>query len=170
MATSHSAEAVRDDSPDPSSHAENIYDVAGPEGEWLDEIDDDDDMFEPATDESEDAEFFDPSEDVEAGFHGKLPDRCPHLERLLEVLLSGDCLLMFNGLVADAEDGMSGVESEFSVEHGDNTTQADRATGTEAGVPDTEASTTTDEPLRRQGKWHHDFNKQNAKFYLQFRL
>ena len=56
MATSLSSEDARGGSPDPSSHAANIYDASGAEGEWLDE--------------SEDAEFFDPSEDVEADFHG----------------------------------------------------------------------------------------------------
>lgn len=45
----------------------NIYDV---EGEWLDEGDDDDMDFEPTTDDSEDAEFFDPLEDPEAEFQG----------------------------------------------------------------------------------------------------
>lgn len=57
----------RGDSPDPSSHTMNIYE---PEGEWLDEEDDDDMDFEPITDDSEDAEFFDPSEDPEAEFQG----------------------------------------------------------------------------------------------------
>lgn len=70
MATSNPSETPRGDSPDPSSHAANIYDASGAEGEWLDETEDDDDIFEPTTDESEDAEFFDPSEDVEADFHG----------------------------------------------------------------------------------------------------
>lgn len=70
MATSHPSEIIRGDSPDPSSHAANIYDASAAEGEWLDETEDDDDIFEPTTDESEDAEFFDPSEDVEADFHG----------------------------------------------------------------------------------------------------
>lgn len=76
MATSHSSETARGDSPDPSSHAANIYDASGAEGEWLDETEDDDDIFEPTTDESEDAEFFDPSEDVEADFHGTFLLRC----------------------------------------------------------------------------------------------
>lgn len=48
----------------------NIYDA---EGEWLDEEDDDDMDFEPTTDDSEDAEFFDPSEDPEAEFQGIMP-------------------------------------------------------------------------------------------------
>ena len=70
MATSQPSETVRGDSPDPSRHTANINDAPGAEGEWLDETEDDDDMFEPTTDGSEDAEFFDPSEDVEADFHG----------------------------------------------------------------------------------------------------
>ncbi len=74
MASSHPSETVRSDSPDPSSHAANVYDASGAEGEWLDETEDDDDMFEPTTDESEDDEFFDPSEDVEADFHGMVLD------------------------------------------------------------------------------------------------
>lgn len=60
----------RIESPDPASHAVNIYDTSGTEGEWFDETDDDDMDFEPTTDESEDAEFFDPAEDPEAVFHG----------------------------------------------------------------------------------------------------
>ena len=74
MASSHPSETVRSDSPDPSSHAANVYDALGAEGEWLDETEDDDDIFEPTTDESEDDEFFDPSEDVEADFHGMVLD------------------------------------------------------------------------------------------------
>ena len=72
MATSQPSQAIRAHSPDPSNHAANIYDASGAEGEWLDETEDDDDMFEPSTDESEDAEFFDPSEDIEADFHGMM--------------------------------------------------------------------------------------------------
>ena len=70
MATSRSSERPYDDSPDPPSHTANFYDATGPEAVWLHETEDDDDTFEPTTDESEDAEFFDPSEDVEADFHG----------------------------------------------------------------------------------------------------
>ena len=72
MASSNPSETTHGDSPDPSSHTANIYDASGAEGEWLDETEDDDDIFEPTTDESEDAEFFDPSEDVEADFHGMI--------------------------------------------------------------------------------------------------
>ena len=57
-------------SPDPNSHALNVYDASVAGGEWLDEDDDDDMDFEPATDESEDTEFFDPSEEIETDFHG----------------------------------------------------------------------------------------------------
>ena len=73
MPTSQSFEPGRGESPDPASHAANIYDTTGTEGEWEDERDDDDMDFEPTTDESEDAEFFDPTEDVEADFHGMAP-------------------------------------------------------------------------------------------------
>ena len=53
---------------------------------------------------------------------------------------------------ADAEDGMSGVEIEFSVEEGEDSTQADEATDAEDGDSQTQANTATDEPLRRQGQ------------------
>lgn len=86
MAASQPSEPFRGDSPDPSSHAANIYDASGVEGEWLDETEDDDDIFEPTTDESEDAEFFDPSEDVEADFHGRVLSNCSsYVERLFTV-------------------------------------------------------------------------------------
>ena len=70
MAPPYSPDIPRSDSPDPFSHAANVYDAAGAEGEWLGETENDDDTFEPTTDESESTEFFDPSEDVEADFHG----------------------------------------------------------------------------------------------------
>lgn len=57
----------RTESPDPSSHTMNVFDA---EGEWLDEGDDDDMDFEPTADDSEDVEYFDPSEDPEAEFQG----------------------------------------------------------------------------------------------------
>jgi len=60
----------RSESPDPASHAANVYDSIGTGGD-LDDEDDDDMDFEPATDESDDIEYFDPSEDVEADFHGR---------------------------------------------------------------------------------------------------
>ncbi|KAI4165162.1 MAG: hypothetical protein LQ342_001030 [Letrouitia transgressa] len=83
------------DSPDPSSHASNIYDAEEAGGEWLDGDDDDDDMdYEPTVDDSEDAEFFDLSEDTGIDFH-------------------------------DADDGLSGVEIEFALdEEGDNGDQS----------------------------------------------
>ena len=72
----------RTESPDPAGHAVNIYDASTPEDEWLDETDDDDMDFEATTDESEDAEFFDPSEDLEVEFHGALL-RCRSSRRRL---------------------------------------------------------------------------------------
>ena len=65
--------ATRSESPDPSSHASNIYDTGGAEGEWVDEEDDDDMDFEPTTDDSEDVEFFDLQEDDDGDFHGMRP-------------------------------------------------------------------------------------------------
>ena len=99
MATSHLSETIRGDSPDPSSHAANIYDASGSEGEWLDETEDDDDIFEPTTDESEDAEFFDPSEDVEADFHGMCSRVSFSILKVSLVWPSGGCLLIFDCLV-----------------------------------------------------------------------
>ena len=48
-------------SPDPASHAANAYDTPARESE-IDELDDDDMDFEPASDDSEDAEYFDADE------------------------------------------------------------------------------------------------------------
>ena len=70
MASSQRSQPARSESPDPASHAANTYDATGMEGEGEEETDNDDMDFEPSTDESEDAEFFDPSEDPEADFHG----------------------------------------------------------------------------------------------------
>lgn len=67
------SETTRAQSPDPSSHATNIYDIENGQDEWLDEEDDDDMDFEPATDESEAMEFFDPAEAEESEFHGMWP-------------------------------------------------------------------------------------------------
>lgn len=50
------------ESPDPASHAANAYDASVRESE-IDELDDDDIDFEPASDDSEDAEYFDADED-----------------------------------------------------------------------------------------------------------
>lgn len=86
MATLHPSESSRRNSPDHSSHTANIYDASREEGEWLDDTEDGDDIFEPATDESEDAEFFDPSEDIEADFHGTvLSSYAPSVKRLYSV-------------------------------------------------------------------------------------
>lgn len=57
------------ESPDPASHSRNVYDEA--RGEQVDEDDDDDMDFEPTTEGSDENEFFDPEEDVEAEFHGQ---------------------------------------------------------------------------------------------------
>ena len=74
MPSTEETDTARSESPDPSSHAANIYDIADTESEW---VDGDDDMdFEPTTDDSEDNHFFDPGEeDVEAEFHGMLNAR-----------------------------------------------------------------------------------------------
>lgn len=61
----------RAQSPDPSRHTPNAYDAVATESDWLDEVDDDDMDFEPDAEESEDAEFFDPSdEEDDVDFHG----------------------------------------------------------------------------------------------------
>jgi len=67
-----SAAAGSSDSPDPASHAVNIYDD---EGEWLDEEDDDDDIdFEDSNGQggSEQLEYFEATEeDEDAEFEGR---------------------------------------------------------------------------------------------------
>ena len=55
-------------SPDPSSHIFNVYDIAGSEN-GTDELDDDDMDFEPTTDEGENADFLDADGNDEE-FHG----------------------------------------------------------------------------------------------------
>ncbi|KAL8699906.1 MAG: hypothetical protein Q9224_001210 [Gallowayella concinna] len=93
------------ESPDPSSHATNIYDTEEAGDESLDEVDDDDMDFEPMTDGSEEVEFFDPTDEAEAEFH-------------------------------DADDGLSRVELEFSMNDnddengGNNENETDTQTGT----------------------------------------
>ena len=57
-------------SPDPASHATNIYDTTGTESEWIDEADDDDMNTDLVTEDSEDGEFFDPAENDEGEYHG----------------------------------------------------------------------------------------------------
>lgn len=70
MSSDERTAAVQIGSPDPSSHASNIYDTEDAGGESFDEEDDDAMDFEPLTDESEDAEFFDPTDGAVAEFHG----------------------------------------------------------------------------------------------------
>ena len=70
MSSDERTAAVQNGSPDPSSHATNIYDTEDAGGESFDEEDDDAMDFEPLTDESEDAEFFDPTDEADAEFHG----------------------------------------------------------------------------------------------------
>ncbi|KAL9590638.1 MAG: hypothetical protein Q9203_000563 [Teloschistes exilis] len=69
MSSREPSEVTRVESPDPSSHATNIYDAENGQDEWLDEEDDDDMDFEPATDDSEAMEFFDPAEANESDFY-----------------------------------------------------------------------------------------------------
>ena len=88
MAASQTSEVTRSPSPDPASHAATIYDASGNEGEWLDETDDDDMDFEPATDEDEDAEFFDPAEDTEVDFHGMCLSTLSATRRIFDRILS----------------------------------------------------------------------------------
>ncbi|KAL9600624.1 MAG: hypothetical protein Q9219_003057 [cf. Caloplaca sp. 3 TL-2023] len=106
----------RSASPDPSSHAVNIYDAADEGGEWLDEADDDDMDFEPTTDDSEDAEFFDPREDSEAQFHAEL---------------------------IDIDNGLSGVEIELSMDDDDNAEEESNETETETEVRQSTARLTS---------------------------
>lgn len=68
MSTGQGNQTERSDSPDPSSHAANAYDAVTGESD-IDELDDDDMDFEPATDDSEDAEFLDADGGAE-DFHG----------------------------------------------------------------------------------------------------
>ncbi|KAL8820276.1 MAG: hypothetical protein Q9223_001469 [Gallowayella weberi] len=104
MSSQEPSGATHRESPDPSSHATNIYDTAEAGGESLDEVDDDDMDFEPMTDNSEDGEFFDLADEADAEFH-------------------------------DADDGLSGIEVEFSI----NDNQEENAVNNE-----TEFATETD--------------------------
>lgn len=61
----------RGDSPDPSSRVVDIYDVANPEGEWIDEVNDDIDS-EPSTYDSEDVDFFDLPGHTDPEFQGMM--------------------------------------------------------------------------------------------------
>ncbi|KAL8763863.1 MAG: hypothetical protein Q9184_000459 [Pyrenodesmia sp. 2 TL-2023] len=67
MSSEERSEIIRSESPDPSSHAINVYDTEM-EGEWPCEDND----LEPTTDE--DSEFFDPNEEAEEAFHGSLSE------------------------------------------------------------------------------------------------
>ena len=62
----------------------------------------------------------------------------------------------------DAEDGTDGVEIEFSVEDGENSTDDEGGTETEAGDPRTQASIASGAPSRIQGQLHFDTSKQFA--------
>jgi hypothetical protein len=55
---------------DALNSAVNIVDSGSGASEWIDEEDDDDMDFEPNADS--DPDFFDPSEDVDAEFHGTI--------------------------------------------------------------------------------------------------
>ena len=70
MASSQNAETNHSQSPDPTAHVASTDGASGDENGWVDETDDDDMDFEPATEESEDAEYFDTVDDDEADFHG----------------------------------------------------------------------------------------------------
>ena len=63
MSTSQGAQVERTESPDPSSHATNVYDSIASE------LDDDDMDFEPSTDDNEDPDFLDADGDGD-DFHG----------------------------------------------------------------------------------------------------
>ncbi|KAL8953986.1 MAG: hypothetical protein Q9222_000196 [Ikaeria aurantiellina] len=121
MSLSDNHNTPRNGSPDPSSHATNIYDTEDAEGEWLDEVDDDDMDFEPTTDDSEDLEFFDPAEDAEAEFHDEVR--------------------------ADVNESLSGVELEISVEDGDTAEQDGNETETER--PSDQPATVRSVPVGR---------------------
>ena len=70
MSTQASGNTHRGSSPDPASHALNIYDD---EAEWEDQDDDMD--YEQSTDHDDsEIEFFEPNEEDEDGeFHGMTP-------------------------------------------------------------------------------------------------
>lgn len=72
MEASQNIAEARGESPDPSSHALNIYDPETIEDEWVDEEEDDDMDFEPPADESDDSEHSMPEETEEVEFQGTL--------------------------------------------------------------------------------------------------
>ena len=76
------------ESPDPASHAANIYDTTSTESEWIDEADDDDMNADLVTEDSEDVEFFDPAEEEEGEYHGTA--HYPR-GRMPQVLICGPC-------------------------------------------------------------------------------
>lgn len=109
MSSDDRAGTGHNESPDPSSHATNIYDTEEAEDDWLDEETGDDMDFEPATDDSEDPEFFDTEEVIEAAYQG--------IPRFLIFRLSGKELTW---AATDADDGLSGVEIEFAMDDDEN--------------------------------------------------
>ena len=70
MVVSTRATAERNESPDPASHASNVYDVEGADADWVDEEEDDDMDFEPTRESSEDVAFLESIEDDDEDFHG----------------------------------------------------------------------------------------------------
>ncbi len=81
--------AVDTASPEPSSHATNIYDIEDAGGEFLDEEEDDDDMdLEPMADDSEDLDFFDTTDEAEAEFHGMRAGQWLWLDLKLSIRLT----------------------------------------------------------------------------------
>ena len=112
----------RTESPDPASHAANIYDT---EGDWVDDPDDDDMDFEPTTEDSEDNEYFEAADDDDMEYHGKPETELVHTCQKC-YLISDPCELV------DADDGLSGVEIEFRMDDGEVSTQA--------GAEETDAS------------------------------
>ncbi|KAL8972209.1 MAG: hypothetical protein Q9183_000667 [Haloplaca sp. 2 TL-2023] len=108
-----------DESPDPSSHANNVYDIADTgdtEDQWLEEEDDDDMDFQTTTaDDSEDVDFFETTEgDVE-----------------------------FQG--TDADDGLNSVELDFTANDNEEPEEDDNETET----PNTQPSNTGHAPAGR---------------------
>ncbi|KAI4206775.1 MAG: hypothetical protein LQ348_000843 [Seirophora lacunosa] len=99
MSSGERASGGGSDSPDPSSHATNIYDTTEAESEWLDE---------------DGSEYFDPTEDFEDAFE-------------------------------DADDGLSGVEIDFSLSSSDDIAEQE---GSETETETTQGRT---QPASRGG-------------------
>lgn len=91
MSSDERTAAVHNDSPDPSSHATNIYDIEDAGGESFDEEDDDDMDFEPMADDSEDLDFFDTTDEAEAEFHGMRAVKClrPVIKLIMRLTYNG---------------------------------------------------------------------------------